>query len=103
MGATLQSICGLVIFVCYVIVIVKMFQNGKGGLAILTLLLGCLCGIGGIIAFVYGWLRRNEWNLTPVMIVWTIAIILMIVANIVFEPAINQEQINQWREQYGPK
>lgn len=65
------NIAGFVCFVCFVWVVVKMFQNGKTGLAITSILTFC-CGIGYLIAFVYGWIKSGEWKLMPVMLVWTL-------------------------------
>ena len=62
--------------VCYVLVIVKMFQNGQTGLAIATIVTGCLCGIGGLIAYVYGWMKSGEWKLMPVMLIWTVLLLI---------------------------
>jgi hypothetical protein len=47
-----------------------MFQNDATGVAIASLLL-LLCGIGALIAFIYGWIKAAEWNISNVMLIWT--------------------------------
>jgi hypothetical protein len=68
----LGAICGLVTFVCWIMVLVKMFQNGQVGLGILSI----FCGI---VAFIMGWVKATEWNVKNVMMVWTGAIVGMAV------------------------
>jgi len=53
-------------------VIISMFQRQQVGLAIACIVLA-FCGIGFLIAFVYGWMKSNEWGLKNVMIIWTVA------------------------------
>ena len=66
----LQLALGVGSLVCFIMVIVKMFQNDATGLAIASLLL-LLCGIGALVAFVYGWVKAAEWGITNVMLAWT--------------------------------
>ena len=74
MGA--MAIIGYVLYIpvviCWILVLIKMFQNGQTGLGILSI----FCGI---VAFIYGWVKVNEWNLKTVMIVWTACWALSIV------------------------
>ncbi len=102
MGQVLQSIVGLVAFVCLVIVIVKMFQNGQTGLGIAMILLTCFCGIGYFITFIYGWIKSREWNLSTVMLVWTGAIIIWIVLGFVF-PTDYSAQIKEMQDKMQNK
>jgi hypothetical protein len=81
LGSILVGIAGLVSIVCFIMVVVKMFQNGKSGLGIATILLLC-CGIGGLVAFIYGWMKSTEWNIRNLMLAWTVAIIIGIVGNL---------------------
>ena len=72
----LVGVAGLVSLICFILVLVQMFQHGQTGLGIACIVLTFCCGIGGLIAFIYGWVHSREWRLTNVMIVWTIAIII---------------------------
>src|SRR5438477_12228825 len=69
-GIGLLFIASIVSLVCFVMVLVQMFQRGQSGLGIATILL-LFCGVGGILAFVYGWVKSTEWNLKNVMLLWT--------------------------------
>jgi hypothetical protein len=76
-GTALQGIAGLGMLVCFILVLIKIFQDGQTGLGIACIVLTVLCcGIGGLIAFVVGWINHRRWNITPVMIVWTVCCVL---------------------------
>ena len=64
----IQLILALPSLVCLIIVIKSMFDNGSTGLGIATIVLTLVCGIGGLIAFVWGWMNVGG----KVMIAWTI-------------------------------
>ena len=53
--------CGIVSVICFIILIVKMFQAGDPGMAILSLLL-CICGIGFLVAIVIGWVNVDKYK-----------------------------------------
>jgi hypothetical protein len=60
-------------FVCFVLVLVKQFQNG-----------GVVHGIVGIVTcgiwtFVWGWLRSGRLDFRVLMLVWTTLIIVHVV------------------------
>jgi uncharacterized membrane-anchored protein YitT (DUF2179 family) len=48
-----------------------------------------LCGLGALVAFIYGWVKARPWNITNIMYAWTACIVLGIVLNIVFPPTFN--------------
>ena len=73
----IQLILALPSLVCLVIVIMNMFQNGHTGLGITSAVLTFVCGIGSLIAFVWGWMNMGG----KVMIAWTILIIASVIAN----------------------
>ena len=73
----LQVLVGLVSLVCFIIVVIKMFQNGETGIGLTcALLFWC---IGGLIALIYGWKNAKAWGISPLMTIWTIAIIIGII------------------------
>jgi len=72
----IQLVLALPSLVCLVIVIMNMFQNGKSGLGIATIILTLFCGIGSLIAFVWGWMNMGG----KVMIVWTVLTVAGIIA-----------------------
>ena len=61
--------------------IVAMFQQGKTGLGITTVILTFVCGIGGLIVFAWGWMSNNV-NI-KVTIAWTLTIIANVIAGVV--------------------
>jgi hypothetical protein len=73
----IQIILAIPSLVCLVIVIMNMFQNGHTGLGITSIVLTLVCGIGSLIAFVWGWMNMGG----RVMIAWTILIIASVIAN----------------------
>ena len=70
---------GLVQLVCLVLVIVEMFKRGETALGIVCAVLTLCTGIGGLIAFVYGWIKSTEWGLRKVMLAWTACLVLQLV------------------------
>ena len=78
------GICGIVSLVCYILVIVQMFQRGKTGLGIACLVLLLLCGLGALVAFIYGWMNVKEWGIKNIMLIWTGCIVVSLVCNVAF-------------------
>ena len=76
----IQLVLALPSLVCLIIAWVAMFQQGKTGLGIACILLTLLCGIGGLITFIWGWMSNNV-NI-KVMIAWTLLIIVSTVASV---------------------
>ena len=76
----IQLVLALPSLVCLIIAWVAMFQQGKAGLGIACILLTFLCGIGGLITFIWGWMSNNV-NI-KVMIAWTLLIIMSTVASV---------------------
>ena len=76
----LVILLGLVQLGCFVMVIIKMFQNQQTGLAIASILT-IPCGIGGLIAFVMGWVKSSEWQTKNIMMVWTGAFVVALILN----------------------
>lgn len=74
----IQLVLALPSLVCLIIVIVSMFQNGKTGLGITTVVLTLFCGIGSLIAFIWGWMNVGG----KVMIAWTILTVAGIIASV---------------------
>lgn len=77
----LSMLFGLGSLVCFILVIIKMFQHGDSTLAIVCLVL-IICGIGPLIAFVMGWIRAGAWGIQNIMMAWTGCILGAIVCNL---------------------
>ena len=76
----IQLVLALPSLVCLIIAWVAMFQQGKTELGIACIILTFLCGIGGLITFIWGWMSNNV-NI-KVMIAWTLLIIMSTVASV---------------------
>ena len=74
----LGSLCGLAAFVCFIIVLVKMFQNGQTMSGVISIITAC-GGIGQIIALVIGWQNADRWMIRNLMMVYTVTFIGAIV------------------------
>ena len=86
-GQILSSAAGIGSLICFILVLVKMFQNGQTVLGIVCIV---CCGIGGLIAFVYGWIKSGEWGIQKVMLIWTVCIILQIIGGVMSPAAFSQ-------------
>jgi riboflavin transporter FmnP len=73
------GIFGLIAFVCFIIVVIKMFQNNQTGLGIGSIIGIFVCGIGYIIALIFGWKNKEAWGLQKVMPIFTGSLILCFV------------------------
>jgi hypothetical protein len=80
MQLALHLLVALASLVCFIIVVMKMFQHGQTGLGIVCILL--VWCVGGLIAFIYGWVKAGEWNIKNVMLLWTVLIIVGLVLNV---------------------
>jgi hypothetical protein len=93
-ATTLAFVSGVGSLVCFVLVLVKMFQHNHTGLGIACILLLFFCGIGGLIAFIYGWVKAGEWGITNLMTIWTVFFALNFLSGIL-NPAPFQ-QLRLW-------
>jgi len=69
---------GLGWLVCFIMVLIKQFQNGgvvHGIIGIIT------CGIW---TFIWGWMNATRLNIKNIMIAWTLLIIVCIAINLMF-------------------
>jgi hypothetical protein len=72
----LAMVAGLASFVCFIIVLIKQFQNGgvvHGIIGIIT------CGLWTLI---WGWMNSGKLNLRNMMLIWTLLLIICIVLNV---------------------
>jgi hypothetical protein len=72
----LGMLAGLASFICFIIVLIKQFQNAgviHGIIGILT------CGIW---TFIWGWMNAGKLNLRNIMMIWTVLWLVAIVLNV---------------------
>jgi hypothetical protein len=68
---------GLGSLICFIIVLIKLFQN-EGAL---KGILGLICAL---YTFIWGWMNATRLNLRNIMMIWTLLIIIQIVLNFAF-------------------
>lgn len=69
---------GLAAFVCFILIVVKMFQNDKSTLGILSIVLFFCAGIGYFMAFIVGWINAAAWNARNIMLAWTVCFVISV-------------------------
>jgi hypothetical protein len=67
----LSAVVGIVSLCCFLYVIYQMFNNAETVIGIVCLVGICVLGLGGIVAFIYGWIKAREWDMVPVMAIWS--------------------------------
>jgi hypothetical protein len=60
-----------------------MFQSGEQTLGIVCIVLVLCSGIGFIVAFIFGWINANKWDIKNVMLIWTGAIIASLLLSVI--------------------
>ena len=79
---TLNYFLFFIQFICFLFVIAKMYQEAGNVLAISCVVGLLVCGIGGLVAFVIGWVKAREWEITPFMIAWSVCVGINILLSI---------------------
>ncbi|MBN1993335.1 MAG: hypothetical protein JW953_11600 [Anaerolineae bacterium] len=76
--ATVLSILAIIVgigsLVCWIMVLIKLFQE-KG---VLHGILGIICAL---YPFIWGWMNVTRLNIKNVMIVWSVCVVLGIILN----------------------
>ena len=85
--AILGKLAGLASFVCFIIVLIKLFKS-KGALHGILGILSC-----GLYPFIWGWINAATLNIKNIMILWTVLWIVAAILNFMFMgSAISQMQ-----------
>lgn len=69
----------IVSLVCWIMVLIKMFP-AEGPLK------GILAIICGLYAFIWGWMNATRLNIKNIMMIWTVAILVSLVVNMMAAP-----------------
>ena len=73
------GILGLILWlgclICFIMVLIKLFQEN----GVLHGILGLICGL---YTFIWGWINANRLNIKNIMIIWTLLIIVSIIVNV---------------------
>ncbi|HEX4590946.1 MAG TPA: hypothetical protein VH120_13500 [Gemmataceae bacterium] len=73
--SALSGIASLAALVCFIMVVIQMFQHNMTGLGIVCIVLFLCIGIGGIIALIVGWQNADRWRIRNLMQIYTVSII----------------------------
>lgn len=76
-GMILLALGGIGSLVCWVMVLIKMFQNDKPLIGVL----GILCSLW---AFIWGWMKSGTLNLKKTMMLWTVCIVVSVIGNVIY-------------------
>ena len=87
-GIALLAVGGIGSLVCWIMVLIKMFQNDKPLIGVL----GILCSLW---AFIWGWMKSRGLGLKKIMMIWSACIALTIVGNILFGLGMASQMQNQ--------
>lgn len=99
-GMALFYIGNIGTLICFIIVLIKMFQNGATGIGIACLLL-CWC-VGPLIAYIMAWVKGSEWGTRNIAIAWTVCWVLMIAGGIMAQAALQSQFNTQFPNQQVP-
>lgn len=75
MLSLLAMLMSLGSLICFIIVLVKMFQTA----GVLQGILGLICGLW---CFIWGWMNAGKLGIKNIMMIWTLLLILSIVLNV---------------------
>lgn len=68
----------LVGLVFYILIVVKMFQNGQTGVGIASII-GICCCYGPFLVIIYGWMKASEWKMKPIVLSYTILFVVNVI------------------------
>jgi hypothetical protein len=77
MLSLLAMLVGLGSLICFIIVLIKLFQN-EGAL---KGILGLICSL---YTFIWGWINADRLGIKNIMMIWTLLLILTLILNFVF-------------------
>ena len=77
----LAMLVGIGCLICFIIVLIKLFQN-EGAL---KGILGIICGL---YTFIWGWMNSERLGIRNIMMIWTLLLIVQLVLNFVFGVAV---------------
>ena len=60
--------------VCFVLILIKMFQSGDQTYGIITIVT-IFCGVGAFVALILGWMNVGKYNNLMVMIIYTLCLL----------------------------
>ena len=80
-GMLLLAVGGIGSLICWIMILIKMFQNDKPLIGVL----GILCGLW---AFIWGWMKASTLGTTKIMMIWSACFVLSIIGQVVTGAAV---------------
>ena len=77
----LSWVLGIGSLICFILVLIQMFKRGQTGLGIACIVL-VFCCIGGLVAFIVGWMNAKAWDIQNIMLAWTVCFVAGILINV---------------------
>lgn len=74
----LVYLIGLVSLVCWILVLIKVFQSGNTLMGVLS--------ICPLVCFIYGWVKVNELKARQIMLIWTGCVVLNLILQFTLAP-----------------
>jgi hypothetical protein len=74
------GLAGIVALVCFIIILVRMFQTGDTTLGIVCIVT-LLCGIGVLITYIMGWVKQAQYRSFQIMLIWTACLVVGLICN----------------------
>lgn len=68
----LNGLVGIGCLICFIIVLVKLFQEN----GILHGILGLICGL---YTFIWGWINASRFDIRNIMMIWTLLIVVSLI------------------------
>lgn len=99
-----STVASLGVLVCFILVVVKMFQNGDkaGGIISIVSLLVCCLGLLFNVNFILGWTKAARWNMKKLMYTYTGFFAVYLLATVLTIPqqiSMIQQQIEMIKQQ----
>ena len=73
----LALLVGIGCLICFIIVLIKLFQN-EGAL---KGILGLICAL---YTFIWGWMNADRYGIRNIMLIWSLLVIIQLVLNFAF-------------------
>lgn len=71
----LGGLAGVVALICWILVLIRMFQAGHTTPGLVALLL-LLCGLSPIFVLIYGWMKVDELGIRQLMTIYSVAFVI---------------------------
>lgn len=85
--SVVMGLASIVSIVCWIMILIKIFKRNVG--------LGILGIICGLFTFIYGWVKVKEFDCKKVMVIWTVAFVVTLIAQAMGAGAMFQQLMGE--------